>query len=205
MRSPHVKVEDWLFGDDSKHSVEAAEQPFDSFAPMSSIRRALQSPTKQPVTQGPHDCTRVLVAEADPYQRRILRVLLASPRISSIQVEDGQSAVDLLALRSFDLLLLDMDLPNMTGVDVIRWVRRSLLAWGPSVSEAFLMLWTLQRACDVQIASGAAGGVNPIRAGSLPADRARVGPGREAHLRGRVRRDGPAGGRARSVLPGLKD
>ncbi len=37
-----------------------------------------------------------------------------------------------------------------------------LLAWGPSVPEAFLMLWTLQRACDVQIASSAAGALNPI-------------------------------------------
>lgn len=129
MRSPQLKVEEWLFGDDSQHSVEAAEEPFDSFGPMSDIRRALQSPSKQPVAQGPHDCTRVLVAEADPYQRRILRVLLASPRISAIEVEDGQSAVDLLALRSFDLLMLDMDLPNMTGVDVIRWVRRSLTPW----------------------------------------------------------------------------
>ncbi|MGH8676590.1 MAG: class II aldolase/adducin family protein, partial [Burkholderiales bacterium] len=25
-----------------------------------------------------------------------------------------------------------------------------LLAWGPSVAEAFMLLWTLQRACDVQ-------------------------------------------------------
>jgi ribulose-5-phosphate 4-epimerase/fuculose-1-phosphate aldolase len=39
-----------------------------------------------------------------------------------------------------------------------------LLAWGPSVPEAFLMLWTLQRACDVQIAASHAGTVNPIRA-----------------------------------------
>jgi ribulose-5-phosphate 4-epimerase/fuculose-1-phosphate aldolase len=38
-----------------------------------------------------------------------------------------------------------------------------LLAWGPSVPEAFLMMWTLQRACDVQIAAGCAGEVNPIR------------------------------------------
>ena len=38
-----------------------------------------------------------------------------------------------------------------------------LLAWGPSVSEAFLTLWTLQRACDVQIAASAAGALNPIR------------------------------------------
>src|SRR5580765_498347 len=30
-----------------------------------------------------------------------------------------------------------------------------LLAWGPSVAEAFMVLWTLQRACDVQIAASA--------------------------------------------------
>jgi ribulose-5-phosphate 4-epimerase/fuculose-1-phosphate aldolase len=38
-----------------------------------------------------------------------------------------------------------------------------LLAWGPSVPEAFLMMWTLQRACDVQIATSRAGTVHPIR------------------------------------------
>ena len=38
-----------------------------------------------------------------------------------------------------------------------------LLAWGPSVPEAFMALWTLQRACDVQIAASAAGALNPIR------------------------------------------
>ena len=38
-----------------------------------------------------------------------------------------------------------------------------LLAWGRDVAQAFLTLWTLQRACDVQIATAAAGAPNPIR------------------------------------------
>ena len=38
-----------------------------------------------------------------------------------------------------------------------------LLVWGASVAEAYLRLWTLQRACDVQITASAAGAVNPIR------------------------------------------
>jgi ribulose-5-phosphate 4-epimerase/fuculose-1-phosphate aldolase len=38
-----------------------------------------------------------------------------------------------------------------------------LLAWGPSVPQAFMVLWTLQRACDVQIAASAAGALHPIR------------------------------------------
>jgi len=33
-----------------------------------------------------------------------------------------------------------------------------LLAWGGSVAEAYLRLWTLQRACDVQVAAARAGG-----------------------------------------------
>jgi ribulose-5-phosphate 4-epimerase/fuculose-1-phosphate aldolase len=32
-----------------------------------------------------------------------------------------------------------------------------LLSWGATVPEAFLWLWTLQRACEIQIASAAAG------------------------------------------------
>jgi ribulose-5-phosphate 4-epimerase/fuculose-1-phosphate aldolase len=43
-----------------------------------------------------------------------------------------------------------------------------LLAWGPSVSEAFLMLWTLQRACDVQIAASGAGKIHAIRPEVFP-------------------------------------
>jgi len=38
-----------------------------------------------------------------------------------------------------------------------------LLAWGPTVPEAYMTLWTLQRACDVQIAASAAGPLNPTR------------------------------------------
>ncbi|MGQ0655319.1 MAG: class II aldolase/adducin family protein [Betaproteobacteria bacterium] len=33
-----------------------------------------------------------------------------------------------------------------------------LLSWGTTVAEAYLRLWTLQRACDVQVAAATAGG-----------------------------------------------
>ncbi|HJQ57203.1 MAG TPA: class II aldolase/adducin family protein [Vineibacter sp.] len=38
-----------------------------------------------------------------------------------------------------------------------------LLAWGSSVAEAFVTLWTLQRACEVQVAAASIGRLNPIR------------------------------------------
>ncbi|MGB3934529.1 MAG: class II aldolase/adducin family protein [Burkholderiales bacterium] len=52
-----------------------------------------------------------------------------------------------------------------------------LLAWGPSLSAAFMTLWTLQRACDVQIASSAAGPLNPIEVSVFAQAVRESGPG----------------------------
>jgi ribulose-5-phosphate 4-epimerase/fuculose-1-phosphate aldolase len=52
-----------------------------------------------------------------------------------------------------------------------------LLAWGPSVPEAFMTLWTLQRACDVQIAASSAGALNPIRSEVFAQTVRESGPG----------------------------
>jgi ribulose-5-phosphate 4-epimerase/fuculose-1-phosphate aldolase len=52
-----------------------------------------------------------------------------------------------------------------------------LLAWGPSLPEAFMTLWTLQRACDVQIAASAAGSLNPIRSDVFAQTVRESGPG----------------------------
>jgi ribulose-5-phosphate 4-epimerase/fuculose-1-phosphate aldolase len=54
-------------------------------------------------------------------------------------------------------------LASIGGKRAVILRNHGLLAWGPSVPEAFMTLWTLQRACDVQIASSAAGALNPIR------------------------------------------
>jgi ribulose-5-phosphate 4-epimerase/fuculose-1-phosphate aldolase len=37
-----------------------------------------------------------------------------------------------------------------------------LLSWGSSIPEAFMVLWTLQRACDIHITAASAGALNPI-------------------------------------------
>ena len=53
-------------------------------------------------------------------------------------------------------------LASIGGKRAVILRNHGLLTWGASLSEAFMMLWTLQRACDVQIASSAAGALNPI-------------------------------------------
>jgi CheY-like chemotaxis protein len=36
---------------------------------------------------------------------------------------DGQDAVEVLERESFDVMLLDLTMPRMNGVDVVRWIR----------------------------------------------------------------------------------
>jgi ribulose-5-phosphate 4-epimerase/fuculose-1-phosphate aldolase len=38
-----------------------------------------------------------------------------------------------------------------------------LLTWGPTVDQAFMLMWTLQRACDVQVTAAAAGTLHAIQ------------------------------------------
>ena len=53
-----------------------------------------------------------------------------------------------------------------------------LLSWGANVAEAYLRLWTLQRACDVQLAAARAGGeVNRLPPEVLERMLAESGPG----------------------------
>ncbi|HYL90554.1 MAG TPA: class II aldolase/adducin family protein [Burkholderiales bacterium] len=53
-----------------------------------------------------------------------------------------------------------------------------LLSWGESVAQAYLRLWTLQRACDVQVAAGQAGGeVNRLSQQVIDRMLAESGPG----------------------------
>jgi ribulose-5-phosphate 4-epimerase/fuculose-1-phosphate aldolase len=73
-----------------------------------------------------------------------------------------------LAYHDFEGITVNEDekgrmLKSIAGKPAVILRNHGLLAWGPSVPEAFLMLWTLQRACDVQIAAGSAGALNPIR------------------------------------------
>jgi len=129
VRAPKAHPDVWPYGDEAGSEPTGAEEAFDSFGPISDIRKALARPAQRPVLQSPHDSTHILVAEPDAFHRRVLRVLLASPHISLIEVEDGKAAVDLLAIRSFDVVLLALDMPQMSGAETIRWIRRSMAPW----------------------------------------------------------------------------
>lgn len=72
---------------------------------------------------------RVLVVDDDPDFVQMLGRMLSSPlrRYHVISAYTGQEALQIISLRRPDLVLLDLTLPDMDGLDVIERVRRNPL------------------------------------------------------------------------------
>ncbi|WP_438310172.1 response regulator [Streptomyces sp. HUAS TT3] len=67
--------------------------------------------------------TRVLVVEDDPQLVRALRINLQARKFDVEEAPDGGSALRLAAARTPDVIVLDLGLPDMDGIEVIRGVR----------------------------------------------------------------------------------
>ena len=68
---------------------------------------------------------RVLIIDDDKAVLNTFQVLLAQARRYDVEpLNDSARAFDVLAASPFDLVLLDMDMPEVTGMDVLRHVRQ---------------------------------------------------------------------------------
>ena len=61
----------------------------------------------------------LLLVEDDQNLRKSVRALLAENGLEIIETGEGQAALDLLAARRFDCMILDLTLPDMTGFDLL--------------------------------------------------------------------------------------
>ena len=66
---------------------------------------------------------RILLADDDEQLQRALRITLGARGYEVIAARDGAEAIDLAANAHPDLILLDLGMPKVEGVDVIRAVR----------------------------------------------------------------------------------
>jgi two-component system, OmpR family, KDP operon response regulator KdpE len=68
---------------------------------------------------------RLLVVDDEPPIRRLLRTSLGAQGYRILEAETGQGALDLLAHEAPEVMLLDLGLPDLDGLEVIRRMRAS--------------------------------------------------------------------------------
>lgn len=66
---------------------------------------------------------RVLLVEDDPTTSRSIEMMLTHSDFNVYSTDLGEDAIELSKLYDYDLILLDLNLPDMAGLDVLRQVR----------------------------------------------------------------------------------
>ena len=79
-------------------------------------------PTSTASTNGgsPH----VLIVEDDAATRRLYKFMLTNGGYPVLEAEDGIAALEQLAKHHFDLVITDMNMPRMDGMELIQAIRR---------------------------------------------------------------------------------
>jgi len=66
---------------------------------------------------------RVLLVEDDPTTSKSIEMMLTHANLNVYSTDMGEDGVDLAKLYDYDLILLDLNLPDMTGHEVLRQIR----------------------------------------------------------------------------------
>ena len=69
---------------------------------------------------------RILVVDDDPQIRRVMRVTLTGQGYEVDDAKSGEAALEKLRDERFDLVLLDMNMPGMGGLETCRAIRESI-------------------------------------------------------------------------------
>jgi two-component system, OmpR family, KDP operon response regulator KdpE len=70
---------------------------------------------------------RVLVVDDEPQIRRVMRTALTTAGYEVSDARSGEEAVEQLGEEKFDLILLDVNLPGMSGLEACRLIRHDTL------------------------------------------------------------------------------
>ena len=66
---------------------------------------------------------RVLLIEDDPTTSKSIEMMLASANLNVYATDLDEEGIDLAKLRDYDIILLDLKLPDMNGYEVLRQLR----------------------------------------------------------------------------------
>lgn len=67
----------------------------------------------------------ILIADDEPGIRRVLEAMFSKEGFNVLTAQNGKNALDLVAANRIDLLITDLIMPDMTGVELLRSVKDS--------------------------------------------------------------------------------
>jgi len=97
------------------------------FEPAATATRASDAPAL-PLPLNPVVAGSVLVVEDDRFSRRLMSHVLEHNGFHVVAAEDGRQALGALGQGRFDVVLLDIELPELNGVELIRRIRGGQVA-----------------------------------------------------------------------------
>jgi len=68
---------------------------------------------------------RILVVDDEESIREFLEIMLKKEGYEITLAEDGQKAKDLLSKKTFDMIISDLQMPNVTGIELLKFVKES--------------------------------------------------------------------------------
>lgn len=86
---------------------------------------------------------RILVVDDDADSRNLVATVLALDTYVVTEAESGDHALRLLANEHFDAVMLDLAMPGLDGIEVLRWIRRS-----PRTAQVPVLIVTARHQVD---------------------------------------------------------
>ena len=68
---------------------------------------------------------KILIVEDNPQNMRLVEMILRDQDYSLLQATDGEKALDVVSQEIPDLIIMDIQLPGMNGLDVTRMLRKN--------------------------------------------------------------------------------
>jgi two-component system, OmpR family, phosphate regulon response regulator PhoB len=130
--------------------------------------RAPRTAIADPTTSNEPRKARVLVVDDDPDIRDVVSAMLEAVGLSVITADSGERALERARTEPVDLLVLDWNLPRMTGLDVCRALRQE-----PALATLPVLFLSANAASQDMVEAFAGGAddyvVKPFRAPELGA------------------------------------